>query len=94
MIGICICVVVVVICVCASFCRACLVLLQVDTKTLAKPPKCKGAGDGTATALDGSSLPDVVEYIKDGKVDLVINIPEVHMEIAQMDNTQGERASM
>ena len=50
---------------------------QVDTKTLAKPPECKGSGSNTATALDGSPLPDVVEYIKQGKVDLVINIPEV-----------------
>lgn len=47
------------------------------TKTLAKPPECKGSG--SSSALDGSPLPDVVEYIKQGKVDLVINIPEVRM---------------
>lgn len=49
--------------------------VKVTTKMLAKPQDCKGSGN--ATALDGSPLPDVVEYIKDGKVDLVINIPEV-----------------
>lgn len=48
-----------------------------DTKTLAKPMEFAEAGSSTATALDGSPLPDVVEYIKEGKVDLVINIPEV-----------------
>ncbi|CAM9239741.1 unnamed protein product [Pylaiella littoralis] len=46
----------------------------VDTKTLAKPPDCKGSS--STPALDVSPLPDVVEYIKQGKVDLVINIPE------------------
>eukprot|EP00903_Cladosiphon_okamuranus_P012119 g11371.t1 len=47
----------------------------VETKTLAKPQDFTDAGSNTATA-DGSPLPDVVEYIKQGKVDLVINIPE------------------
>eukprot|EP00904_Undaria_pinnatifida_P012342 jgi/Undpi1/8238/HiC_scaffold_25.g10708.m1 len=47
---------------------------DVPTKTLAKPQDCRGSGN--TTALDGTPLPNVVEYIKDGKVDLVINIPE------------------
>ena len=49
--------------------------MQVPTKTLAKPQDCRGSGN--TTALDGTPLPNVVEYIKEGKVDLVINIPEV-----------------
>lgn len=52
--------------------------MQVPTKTLAKPQDCRGSGN--TTALDGTPLPNVVQYIKDGKVDLVINIPEVRGE--------------
>lgn len=55
-----------------------LFLGQVKTRTLAKPRDLKGGQtNGPGCALDGSPLPNVVEYIKEGKVDLVINIPEV-----------------
>lgn len=48
------------------------------TKTLAKPKDYRSSGnEAPQCALDGTPLPNVVEYIKEGKVDLVINIPEV-----------------
>lgn len=51
---------------------------QVPTKTLAKPRDYRSsANEAPQCALDGTPLPNVVEYIKEGKVDLVINIPEV-----------------
>lgn len=60
---------------------------QVPTKTLAKPQECRGAG--TTTSLDGTPLPNVVQYIKDGKVDLVINIPEVRIPMPSTDGRDG-----
>lgn len=54
--------------------------VQVNTKMLAKPSDVPTGGNASAAppcALDGTPLPNVVQYIKDGKVDLVINIPEV-----------------
>lgn len=64
---------------------------------LAKPADCCSGGNANtspACALDGSPLPDVVEYIKAGKVDLVINIPEVcvvhaHCGMSRMASCRG-----